>query len=88
MMVVRVQVCLFAKDISQLLFGRGIAEVLHNLSYSVQGSDIAENANVRRLKGLGLPVVVSDRNDPLLYPPGWAFVLLRRLLYPRAAAVV
>ena len=26
----------------------GIAEVLHNLGYSVQGSDIADCANVRR----------------------------------------
>ena len=39
-------------------------------------------------RGLGLPVVVSDRVDPILYPPGWAFVPLRRFLYPRAAAVV
>ncbi len=37
----------------------GIAEVLHNLGYSVQGSDIAESANVRRLQGLGIPVTVG-----------------------------
>ena len=27
----------------------GIAEVLHNLGYQVQGSDVADSANVRRL---------------------------------------
>ena len=31
----------------------GIAEILHNLDYSVQGSDIDENTNVKRLRGLG-----------------------------------
>ncbi len=31
----------------------GIAEVLHNLNYSVQGSDLGDNANVKRLRGLG-----------------------------------
>ena len=29
----------------------GIAEILHNLGYTVQGSDLAENANVKRLRG-------------------------------------
>jgi UDP-N-acetylmuramate--alanine ligase len=37
----------------------GIAEVLHNLGYSVQGSDIAENANVQRLRALGIPVTIG-----------------------------
>jgi len=37
----------------------GIAEVLHNLGYQVQGSDVADNANVRRLVGLGIPVRVG-----------------------------
>jgi UDP-N-acetylmuramate--alanine ligase len=37
----------------------GIAEVLHNLGYRVQGSDLAEGANVRRLRELGLPVAVG-----------------------------
>ncbi|MEE8139567.1 MAG: Mur ligase domain-containing protein, partial [Alphaproteobacteria bacterium] len=27
----------------------GIAEILHNLGYQVQGSDLSENPNVRRL---------------------------------------
>ncbi len=37
----------------------GIAEVLHNLGYSVQGSDIAESANVKRLRDAGIPVAVG-----------------------------
>jgi UDP-N-acetylmuramate--alanine ligase len=37
----------------------GIAEVLHNLGYSVQGSDVAENANVQRLRALGVKVMVG-----------------------------
>ena len=32
----------------------GIAEVMHNLGYKVKGSDIAENANVERLRELGV----------------------------------
>ena len=37
----------------------GIAEVLHNLGYHVQGSDIAEGANVVRLRAAGIPVSVG-----------------------------
>ena len=37
----------------------GIAEVLHNLGYAVQGSDIADSANVRRLRDSGIPVAVG-----------------------------
>jgi UDP-N-acetylmuramate--alanine ligase len=37
----------------------GIAEVLNNLGYRVQGSDIADGANVRRLKRLGIPVHIG-----------------------------
>jgi len=37
----------------------GIAEIMHNLGYKVQGSDTAENANVKRLKKLGIPVAVG-----------------------------
>jgi UDP-N-acetylmuramate--alanine ligase len=37
----------------------GIAEVLHNLGYRVQGSDLADGANVRRLIDLGIQVVVG-----------------------------
>ena len=37
----------------------GIAEVLHNLGYAVQGSDIADSANVRRLRESGIAVAVG-----------------------------
>ncbi len=37
----------------------GIAEVLHELGYQVQGSDIAENANVARLRKAGIPVAIG-----------------------------
>lgn len=37
----------------------GIAEVLHNLGYSVQGSDVAESPNVKRLQGLGIKVHIG-----------------------------
>jgi UDP-N-acetylmuramate--alanine ligase len=37
----------------------GIAEVLSNLGYTVTGSDIAESAVVRRLRTLGIKVIVG-----------------------------
>ena len=43
----------------------GIAEVLHNLGYSVQGSDIAENANIQRLRGMGIDVSVGHAAENL-----------------------
>jgi UDP-N-acetylmuramate--alanine ligase len=39
----------------------GIAEVLHNLGYKVQGSDQAESANVQRLRAKGIPVFIGHR---------------------------
>ncbi|MBT3990256.1 MAG: UDP-N-acetylmuramate--L-alanine ligase [Rhodospirillaceae bacterium] len=43
----------------------GIAEVLHNLGYAVQGSDMAESANVLRLRGLGIDVKVGHKEENL-----------------------
>ena len=37
----------------------GIAEVMHNLGYSVQGSDLAEGASVERLRKRGIEVFVG-----------------------------
>ncbi|MEW6254750.1 MAG: UDP-N-acetylmuramate--L-alanine ligase [Pseudomonadota bacterium] len=37
----------------------GIAEVLHNLGYQVQGSDVAESANVKRLRDMGIAVMIG-----------------------------
>ncbi|KZB69455.1 UDP-N-acetylmuramate--alanine ligase [Thalassospira lucentensis] len=39
----------------------GIAEILHNLGYTVQGSDISDNANVQRLRDLGIRVFVGHQ---------------------------
>ena len=43
----------------------GIAEVLHNLGYKVQGSDIAVSANVTRLRDLGIPVFEGHARENL-----------------------
>jgi UDP-N-acetylmuramate--alanine ligase len=43
----------------------GIAEIMHNLGYKVQGSDAAENANVKRLRGMGIKVHVGHNADNL-----------------------
>src|SRR5271156_6280125 len=43
----------------------GIAEVLHNLGYRVQGSDLADSANVRRLIDLGIPVAIGHEAENL-----------------------
>lgn len=43
----------------------GIAEVLHNLGYRVQGSDLVETANVKRLKALGVPVAIGHVRENL-----------------------
>ncbi len=43
----------------------GIAEVLHNLRYSVQGSDIAESANVKRLRSMGINVAIGHAEENL-----------------------
>jgi UDP-N-acetylmuramate--alanine ligase len=43
----------------------GIAEVLHNLGYRVQGSDLADSANVRRLGDLGIAIAVGHDAENL-----------------------
>lgn len=43
----------------------GIAEIMHNLGYKVQGSDVAENANVKRLRAMGITVHVGHNADNL-----------------------
>ena len=42
----------------------GIAETLHNLGYSVQGSDITEGGNVKRLREMGINIYLghSEKN--------------------------
>ena len=43
----------------------GIAEILHELGYKVQGSDISESANVRRLRARGIEVSIPQREENL-----------------------
>src|SRR3546814_11630801 len=42
-----------------------IAEVMHNLGYRVQGSDVADSANVQLLRTLGLEVHVGHPAETL-----------------------
>ena len=41
----------------------GIAEVLTNLGYSVTGSDVADSANVKRLRDKGVKVVIGHKAE-------------------------
>ncbi len=41
----------------------GIAEILHNMGYKVQGSDISENYNVKRLQALGIKVFIGHNKE-------------------------
>lgn len=43
----------------------GIAEVMHNLNYEVQGSDASESPNVARLRQLGINVCIGQNEDNL-----------------------
>ncbi|MBV9993182.1 MAG: UDP-N-acetylmuramate--L-alanine ligase [Alphaproteobacteria bacterium] len=43
----------------------GIAEIMHNLGYKVQGSDAVENTNVRRIKAMGIPVAIGQAAENL-----------------------
>ncbi len=43
----------------------GIAEILHSLGHRVQGSDVAESANVKRLAALGIPIAIGHSADNL-----------------------
>ena len=44
----------------------GIAEVMATLGYAVQGSDLAENYNVARLRKLGITVHIGHRAENLM----------------------
>jgi UDP-N-acetylmuramate--alanine ligase len=43
----------------------GIAEILHSLGYQVQGSDLADNYNVKRLRERGIKVAIGHKADNL-----------------------
>jgi len=44
----------------------GIAEILHSLNYRVRGSDLADNANVKRLRAMGIPIEIGHREENLV----------------------
>ena len=41
----------------------GIAEILHRTGYNVRGSDIAANANVERLRALGIEISIEQKTE-------------------------
>jgi UDP-N-acetylmuramate--alanine ligase len=41
----------------------GIAEIMHNMGYRVQGSDMSDNANVGRLRAMGIEVMIGHRGE-------------------------
>ena len=43
----------------------GIAEIMHNLGYKVQGSDVSDSANVKRLRAMGIAVHVGHTAENL-----------------------
>jgi UDP-N-acetylmuramate--alanine ligase len=43
----------------------GIAEVMHILGYSVQGSDVAEGYRIEGLRALGIPISIGHRAENL-----------------------
>jgi UDP-N-acetylmuramate--alanine ligase len=43
----------------------GIAEILHNQGYIVQGSDAAANPNVQRLRNMGIRIEIGQRAENL-----------------------
>jgi UDP-N-acetylmuramate--alanine ligase len=44
----------------------GIAEIMHNLGYRVQGSDLSENNNTKRLASLGIRVYTSHQAENII----------------------
>lgn len=72
---------------------RRVARLRHALGVSRPGAVVSfmETTNVLTLlatRGLGVPVVVSERIDPSRHKVGRAWSLLRRLTYPLGGAIV
>ena len=44
----------------------GIAETLHSLGYVIQGSDIAEGANIKRLRELGIKIIIGHSGKNII----------------------
>jgi UDP-N-acetylmuramate--alanine ligase len=43
----------------------GIAEIMHNLGYKVQGSDAVDSSNVKRLRAMGMKIAVGQAAENL-----------------------
>jgi UDP-N-acetylmuramate--alanine ligase len=43
----------------------GIAEIMHNLGYKVQGSDAVDSSNVKRLRAMGMTIAVGHKPENL-----------------------
>jgi UDP-N-acetylmuramate--alanine ligase len=41
----------------------GIAEIMHNFGYKVRGSDAVDNANVKRLRAMGIPITIGHNAE-------------------------
>jgi UDP-N-acetylmuramate--alanine ligase len=41
----------------------GVAEIMHNLGYAIQGSDLSENFNTIRLKSLGIKIYIGHNPE-------------------------
>ena len=41
----------------------GIAEIMHAMQYNIQGSDISENKNVKRLRSKGIKVFIGHKKN-------------------------
>lgn len=41
----------------------GIAQILHSMGFTIQGSDLQENANVKRLKALGMKIYIEHKAE-------------------------
>ena len=56
----------------------GIAEVLVNLGYTVQGSDASESGNVARLREKGVRVSVGHKAEKIVHSPSeWKYCNLK-----------
>ena len=63
----------------------GIAEILYELGYEVQGSDISESANVRRLRARGIEVSIPQKEENL---DGVSIVVISTAIKPENPELV
>ncbi len=63
----------------------GIAEVLHNLGYTVQGTDLSESATVERLRGLGMKVMIGHAAEHIA---GASAIVISSAVKPTNAEVI